>query len=315
MSLDLPALRAAVAAQGAVVRVLVLRTAGSVPRGAGTSMLVFAHGQDGTIGGGALEFEATAKARAMLPEGEAASQTTLPLGPRLGQCCGGSVTLVWERFDRANLPPTLPFARSLSRPSDVVPARVVTRRAHIQPGQAPEMVEGWLIEAAPVPQRPLWIYGAGHVGRALVDVLNPMPGLAITWIDTAADRFPDIVPPDVTRVVAVEPAMLVRHAPRNADHLVLTYSHEMDLAICHALLAHDFASAGLIGSLTKWARFRSRLTALGHAPARISAIACPIGDPALGKHPQAIAVGVAAALLKSTAMTATKGTMARNWVG
>ncbi len=307
MSFDLPALREAVAAHGTLIRVLVIRTAGSVPRGAGTSMLVYADGQDGTIGGGALEFEATAKARAMLAEGDAASQTTMPLGPRLGQCCGGSVTLVWERFDRANLPQSLPFARSLSHVSDVVPARVVTRRTHMQPGQAPEMVEGWLIEAAPVPQQPLWIYGAGHVGRALVDVLHPMPGLAITWIDTGVDRFPDVIPPDVTQVVAADPVLLVRHAPRNADHLVLTYSHEMDLAICHALLSHDFASAGLIGSITKWARFKSRLAALGHSPARISAIACPIGDPTLGKHPQAIAVGVAVALLKSKAMTATQG--------
>jgi xanthine dehydrogenase accessory factor len=89
----------------------------------------------------------------------------------------------------------------------------------------------------------------------------------------------------------------VRYAPKKADHLILTYSHEIDLDLCHRLLGHGFRSAGLIGSRTKWARFRKRLAALGHAPAAIERITCPIGTPALGKHPQAIAIGVAAAML------------------
>jgi xanthine dehydrogenase accessory factor len=103
---------------------------------------------------------------------------------------------------------------------------------------------------------------------------------------------------------AAEPAALVRYAPRHADHLVLTRSHELDLQLCHALLLHGFASLGLIGSQTKVARFRSRLSSLGHTAAHISRIACPIGDPALGKHPQAIAVGVAAALIRAAGMQA-----------
>lgn len=84
-------------------------------------------------------------------------------------------------------------------------------------------------------------------------------------------------------------------------HLVVTYSHALDLALCHALLGHGFAALGLIGSASKRARFRARLAALGHAPAQIDRIDCPIGDPALGKHPQAIAIGVAAALLSTAA--------------
>ena len=85
----------------------------------------------------------------------------------------------------------------------------------------------------------------------------------------------------------------MRHAPPSAEHLVLTYSHALDLEICHRLLSHGFARAGLIGSATKWARFRKRLLALGHSEVSIARITCPIGDPALGKHPQAIAIGVA----------------------
>jgi len=99
----------------------------------------------------------------------------------------------------------------------------------------------------------------------------------------------------------------VPHAPARADHLIVTYSHDLDLKLCDALLRHDFASCGLIGSATKWARFRSRLAALGHSEAEISRIACPIGDPALGKHPQAIAVGTAAGLLSPAGRTTARG--------
>jgi Xanthine and CO dehydrogenases maturation factor, XdhC/CoxF family len=70
----------------------------------------------------------------------------------------------------------------------------------------------------------------------------------------------------------------------------------MDLALCHAALGRGFAFAGLIGSHSKWARFRNRLRVLGHGDAAIARICCPIGQKSLGKHPQAIAVGVAAQL-------------------
>ncbi|MFQ1702870.1 xanthine dehydrogenase accessory protein XdhC [Loktanella agnita] len=232
------------------IRITVVKTAGSVPRGPGTQMLVWADRIEGTIGGGALEWAAMAEARQMLGTGQSRQERTIPLGPSLGQCCGGSVSLLWERTD-----------------SMVEPAK-----------------------------RPLWIYGAGHVGRAIIYVMAPLPDFYITWVDTAADRFPDT---DVTTLVAKDPAKAVRHAPDNADHLILTYSHDIDLALCHAVLSQDFHSAGLIGSATKWARFRSRLTTLGHSAAQISRIACPIGNPALGKHPAAIALGVATAMIAS----------------
>jgi xanthine dehydrogenase accessory factor len=293
VSLDLPALQEAVAAHGTVVRILVVSVAGSVPREAGTSMLVWATGEDGTIGGGELENQAVREAREMLADAACAPRLRpVPLGPALGQCCGGSVTLAWERFDAAILPTALPCARRLSGTSP---------RPGLEPppGAPPLLRDGWLIESAPAAGRPLWVWGAGHVGRAIVSVLAPFPGTAITWIDLGPDRFPDRIPPSVTILPATEPPALVRFAPKDADHLILTRSHDLDLALCHALLGRGFASLGLIGSQTKLARFRSRLTALGHSPAQISRIACPIGDPALGKHPQAIAVGVAAALIRS----------------
>lgn len=232
----------------AAIRITITKTAGSVPRGVGTQMLVWADRTEGTIGGGALEWAAMAEARKMLQDGRVSHRAKIPLGPTLGQCCGGSVSLLWDQAEELTAPPA----------------------------------------------RPLWIYGAGHVGRALVHVMAPLPDFAITWVDTHADRFPAT---DVTTLVARDPALVVRHAPPDADHLILTYSHEIDLALCHAVLSHRFSSAGLIGSATKWARFKTRLAALGHAPAQISRIACPIGDPSLGKHPAAIALGVATAMI------------------
>ncbi len=161
---------------------------------------------------------------------------------------------------------------------------------------------------SPDPERPVWIYGAGHVGRAIASVLAPLPDLDVTLIDTGSDRFPDPLPAGVTDLVATNPADLVAHAPDTATHLILTYSHALDLEICHRLLQRPFRAAGLIGSATKWARFQRRLAALGHDPAQIARIHCPIGEPALGKHPQAIALGVAAELLRPVPAAEIKAT-------
>ena len=136
------------------------------------------------------------------------------------------------------------------------------------------------------------------MGRAIVGVMAPLPHVAITWADTGPARFPEPPPEGVEIIAAADLPRLMAHAPVHAHHLILTYSHEIDLALCHAALTRGFASCGLIGSATKWARFRSRLAALGHGDAEISRILCPIGDPALGKHPQAIALGVAGRLVK-----------------
>lgn len=306
MSFDLALLRDATAAHGPLVRIVITRAAGSAPRDAGTAMLVWRDGQEGTIGGGTLEFEAADAARKMLAQGQERQHRTIPLGPALGQCCGGSVTLVWESFAADTLPTELPFARPLG-PVAPQPASVARKLAHLPPRFDPVEVDGWLIEGAPPTRRPLWIWGAGHVGRALVDVLRPLPDFAITWVDTGRDRFPAVIADDVTTLTANNPALLAIHAPLDAEHLILTYSHEIDLALCHALLTRGFAGCGLIGSATKWARFRNRLAALGHSHNDIARIACPIGDPALGKHPRAIALGVATSLLQQADTTHDRG--------
>lgn len=292
---DLSALRAAVTAQGRVVRVVVASVEGSAPRESGAAMLVWAGGQSGTIGGGALEYEAAQRAHELTAD----RVDRLPLGPVLGQCCGGAVTLVSEVWDAARLA-TVGDVVARSPEGRVMPLAVrrLLDRARGR-GEMPGTVwsHGWLVEPVAVPARALWVWGAGHVGRAIVAVMAPLPGMAITWADVAPDRFPEVVPEGVTVRAEHDLAALVAQAPRAAEHLVLTYSHALDLELCHRLLGHGFRSCGLIGSATKRARFRSRLSALGHAPESIARIACPIGDPAMGKHPQVIAVSVAAAFL------------------
>ena len=299
------ALAQAVTRECRLVRVLVAATAGSTPREAGAAMLVWPGGQSGTIGGGALEWQAMRRARAMLDAWPPAARIDrLPLGPALGQCCGGGVTLVYEPWDAARIDAHPPQTAHLMRPIASGPPaapsamRRMAARAETGEGRARVMLSnGWLIEPLARAAIPLWVWGAGHVGRALVGVMAPLPGWSITWIDHSADCFPDDLPSGVLRRHCSSPEQLAPDAPPEARHVIATRSHSTDLAICHGLLVHGFASAGLIGSATKTARFRARLRALGHARNDIMRLQCPIGAKALGKHPQAIAIGVAHDLL------------------
>lgn len=295
MSLN-PEVLARAAARGPFTRVLVAEVKGSTPREAGAGMLVWTDAFEGTIGGGALEWRALARARAGY-----AGVERLALGPALGQCCGGAATLVYERLDPAAVAAIAApvWARPLAGAAEM-PAAVA--RAAARPLAGPLLLEGWLLEpVAPAPV-PVWVWGAGHVGRALVSVLAPLDRFALTWADFDAARFSP-PPPGVRQLTATSPVDLVRLAPLAAHHLVVTHSHALDLELCHAILGRGFASLGLIGSSSKAARFSARLAALGHRPDEIARIACPIGEPALGKHPQAIAVGVAAALLRARGET------------
>lgn len=298
---DLDALRAALAAQGRVARVVIAAVEGSSPREVGAAMLVWEGGQSGTIGGGALEFAAAA--RALAGAGRAVERLVerVALGPSLGQCCGGAVTLWTEVYEAVPQAEAGVVARGPGEmPLAVARVLAAARGQGVVP--VPGLVAGWLVEPVAAPLRQVWVWGAGHVGRALVSVLAPLPGISVTWVDVAADRFPDAVPEGVTVVPVADPCALVAHAPEAAEHLIVTYSHALDLELCHRLLSRGFGGCGLIGSATKWARFRGRLGALGHSAGAIARIACPIGDPGLGKHPQAIAVGVVAGMLRQGAV-------------
>ncbi len=259
------------------IRIEVTATRGSAPRDAGTAMRVTADAIRGTIGGGALEHRAIGIARDMLARGTTAQSRSFPLGPGLGQCCGGAVTLRFGRDDSV-------------RGIDPVPGQIPT------PATGPER---------PHPAA-LWIWGAGHVGRAVVRACPPQR-FGITWVDDATERFPAPALAqtsksggangNVTPILAADMPLFARHAPTSAHHLIFTYSHDIDLALCAALLRRGAASIGLIGSATKKARFDRRLRDMGLDPAPI---VCPIGDKALGKAPADIARGTVAALVTLT---------------
>ena len=289
---DLVALREALRF-GRVARVVIAGFEGHSPREVGAAMLVWEGGQSGTIGGGALEFQAVLRARAMLAVG-GSQMDRQALGPSLGQCCGGVATLLTEVYDAVPVGPIV--ARGPGQmPLAVSRLLAAARGRGVLP--QPGLVQGWMVEPVSQPTRQVWVWGAGHVGRALVGVLAPLPGVAITWVDFAVDRFPDL--PGVRILPVPEPARAVALAQPDAEHLIVTFSHTLDLELCHRLLRHGFGRCGLIGSATKWARFRSRLADLGHSASEIARIDCPIGNPNLGKHPQAIAIGVATAMLQS----------------
>ena len=294
---DLTELSAALAAHGTVARVVIAAHDGSSPREVGAAMLVWDQGQSGTIGGGALEFEAAAKARGMLPGADRRVER-VALGPSLGQCCGGAVTLWSEVFEAVPEAVAGVVARGPGEmPLAVARVLAAARGQGVRPAEG--LVAGWLVEPVAEAERQVWVWGAGHVGRALVSVLAPLPGIAVTWVDVSLERFPEVVPQGVTVVPARDPALVADHAPVGAEHLILTFSHALDLELCHRLLRRGFQSCGVIGSATKWGRFRSRLKRLGHEAAAVGRIRCPIGDPSLGKHPQAIAVGVVVEMLRA----------------
>ncbi len=245
------------------IYVQIIDTKGSAPRDAGTAMRVTPTTTEGTIGGGTLEHRAIALAREMIANGTSEGVRNFALGPTLGQCCGGSVKLHFTREKRL----TDPIQHDICQ----MPRHLLNPMA-------------------------LWLWGAGHVGRAVVQVAPPQ-AFRITWVDDATNRFPDHIPAHVTAMPAADMPLLASRAPRQAHHLILTYSHEIDLALCAALLKRGAASIGLIGSDTKWGRFAKRLRDLGLDPAPIL---CPIGDKSRGKEPINIARSTIAGLLQTT---------------
>ena len=145
----------------------------------------------------------------------------------------------------------------------------------------------------------VWLYGAGHVGQALARILAELP-LRLTWIDSRAELFPTTLPEGVRVLQDADSVATVFEAPVGAYFVVMSHSHPLDFELCHALLErNDFAWLGLIGSDSKAARFRSRLTRTGLSADVIAKLVCPIGVEGINsKWPAAIAVAVAAQLMQ-----------------
>jgi xanthine dehydrogenase accessory factor len=241
----------------------IVAAAGSTPREAGTRMLVSGTQILGTIGGGHLELLAIDAARALVSQAGASEpfERHYPLGPALGQCCGGAVTLRYSRLE--------------------------PRTAREWPAVAPRFF--------------LQLYGAGHVGRAIVRLLSTIP-CQVQWIDERESEFPagETLPAHIEKS-CVEPAEAeVGIAPANACYLVLTHDHALDLRITEAILKRgDFRYLGLIGSKTKRARFLRRYEARGLGADVLARMTCPIGVAGIeGKEPEVIAIAAVAQLLQ-----------------
>jgi xanthine dehydrogenase accessory factor len=297
----------------AAMLVHVAELRGSGPREVGAQMLVTEAGISGTIGGGELERTAMLRARELLQSGRA-GLLRLALGPELSQCCGGSVMLAFEPFAPADLAWVRRLVRAAEEPVPIIrrlriDAAGVLRRDWERGGDGPEYrVESRdadatiaaveIRERVNPPAPALFLFGAGHVGRAVAGALVPL-GFAITWIDGRADMLPEPPLPGVKQLALAMPELAVEEAPPETVFLVMTHSHPLDEAICEAVLRRaDLAYLGLIGSSTKRARFVKRLGEAGIPPDALKRLVCPIGLPAIrSKMPAAIAASVAADLL------------------
>jgi xanthine dehydrogenase accessory factor len=291
---------------GRAAMVTVIEVKGSAPREAGARLFVIEDGRyRGTIGGGALEWRAIAEAqRALSWQGARATVSSALLGPELGQCCGGQVKLLTEVFtssdlvwiaDFAERETKAPFSTLINLAGAEPARRIVHCTGH--PGTL-QIEANMLRETYGEDRRSMLLFGAGHVGRALVLALAPLP-FAVTWIDSRPDAFPSAHPVNVTPRFSGDPAGLLDAAAEGSFVVVMTHSHALDFDIVlSALKLGGFGYVGLIGSETKKARFLKRLRELGIGEAGLKTLVCPIGISGIGsKQPAVIAASTAAQLL------------------
>lgn len=326
----LAAITAVTAGTEPAVLVTVASVEGSGPREPGAKMLVTRDAQYDTIGGGHLEMRACELARDMLsmPSALPASERRLArfaLGPSLGQCCGGVVHLAFERIDAAargyyDCLNTLWHQRQDGW-------RVVSLDAGSQPallgaggqsllGSLPPSLDEidrergchvakdadgryWLIDPCLAYRSHLVLFGAGHVGAAIVRALADLP-CHVTWVDEREDLFPSVLPSNVKIEATDTPEAVVDEAPSGTSYLVMTHCHALDQRLCEAILRRpDRGWFGLIGSKTKRMQFEHRLRDRGIGTEDLATMTCPVGVPGIsGKAPAVIAASVCAQLLQ-----------------
>ena len=231
------------------VLITVLGTRGSTPRDCGTKMVVSRSESFATIGGGHLEFKAIEQAKQLLSESHSQHKIEhFPLGAKLGQCCGGQATILFESF--------------ISSSIDIV------------------------------------LFGAGHVGKALVSILADLP-CRVHWIDSREHEFPNNLPSNILKIVSDSPCDEVAAMPKQAYYVIMTHNHPLDFAISEAILKRNDAHyIGLIGSKTKWQRFKMRFEHKAYQPDLYNSIHCPIGHSNIpGKLPAEVAVAVAGEII------------------
>lgn len=312
---------------------------GSAPRETGARMIVTARETRGTIGGGQLEYQCTRIAASHLREQAGVADDErfvrrFPLGSDCGQCCGGVVDVLFEPVSRdngswldkalelRNERKALVIATSLNTEAtllicgddcfsfgnDSAPESPLAEAARDMLSRAASAGAEFFVDPADAPylmqvigrsRFHVAVFGAGHVGSAVVDVLSRLD-CDIRWIDSRRNVFPADLPPNATTVESAQPEREIAAMPQATCFLVMTHSHALDYEICQRILAGgDFSYCGLIGSLTKRRRFERLMRQQGMSVAALDRLTCPIGVSGIsGKHPQEIAIAVAAELLQ-----------------
>jgi len=314
------------AADEPAVLVTVAGIRGSAPREIGAKMIVTESETIGTIGGGQLEYQCTRVAVGLF-EDERMSLRSFPLGSSMGQCCGGVVEILFEPLS-GGIPswlrdlsalfgqhePAIVATRiSRSAPEkfvvtadqvfgneqgDVDESMVAEARAILAGDRKASRMVQLFFEPVVVPDLNIAVFGAGHVGTAVVTTLSSLD-CNIRWVDSRRNIFRG-VPANVRAIETAEPALEVAAMPEGAFYLVMTHSHSLDFDICDRILRRrDARYCGLIGSLSKRRRFEKRYRQQGMAAELLDALTCPIGvDGISGKKPAEIAVAAAAEVLR-----------------
>ncbi|WP_414471668.1 xanthine dehydrogenase accessory protein XdhC [Microvirga sp. M2] len=291
-----------VARHGAAALIGVREVKGSAPREVGAHMVVRPDGAfHGTIGGGQLEFLMLDLAREMLGRGRGPARIVdQALGPDLGQCCGGRVKILIETFDGRDLDDIAPLVEAEDKGASFdVECRMEDGRVRRELASEADAGPGaqWR-ETHGEDRTPVLLFGAGHVGRALVLALAPLP-FAVRWLDDRDGAFPSHVPANAAAVRMRSPEAEIDEARPDSFILVMTHDHPLDLAITAAALRRGFPYVGLIGSASKRARFEKRFREIGLPRERIASLVCPIGIPGIAdKNPAVIAASTAVQLLQ-----------------
>ncbi len=309
MSKVLEQLAAALRRGETATLVTVVMAKGSGPRNPGAHMLVLADGSiSGTVGGGELEWQAIEEAKSNTP---GVWRKDFVLGPDLGQCCGGRMTLQFELC----LPEQLPTWQALLQDPEALYWTVFDQDSNeiVRRKPSPELLatlsedlslfypidHNSYLERFAEKRMPLFLFGAGHIGKALTMSLAALP-IKVTWLDNRPEIFPSLMPRSIATKAFTSAPQELDALPEKSAVLVMTHDHALDLEICLSALQNSSCMfLGLIGSSTKRTRFINRLSAAGLTKSQLDKFQCPIGVGGItSKEPTSIAASVAAQLLQ-----------------
>ena len=312
------------------VMVTVIEVTGSAPREVGARMVVTEESSKGSIGGGNLEFHAIRSARDLLSDKSEFLRKTefFGLGVMMQQCCGGAVQLMYEKFSGGQARQLIKefgakhaeYPRLLISPvSDDRPAFVASGKSDISHtsghlwNRVQEMVaddensnrifadgsQQWFVTRLDEFPTRIVLFGAGHVGKALVKLLQDLP-FQVDWVDQRPEMFPSEIPANTRTISSADPVQLIEQQLPGVFFVVMTHDHGLDYKLCLRILKRQsFGWLGLIGSATKRKRFEQRLIKDGIDPFRLKRLVCPIGISGIrGKTPAVIAMSTAAQLLE-----------------